>query len=237
MALSDYAFAAFGNDGKPADGVKMGRIFIEPYKTWLYLRSGKLFQEGERFCNDVIAQIDGGSLSLFGCHIDVKSVELESRDKIPYHTVNLFFCRTGYGEALSVFGGVMCYAHLNIERAFARELGIADSVMVNGGSQGNGEGGWNKMLWVMDTPLREVVMPPKWSEMETYCGVTNDMIDALLAWDIPDSDWKKRVQAQKDITWMNLADRYFLGASAKQNVGDQPKILGEIVNEMKGQTK
>ena len=248
MSLSDYAFIAFDNEGKSTEEFgKFGRINIEPYKTWLYIHSSELWAEGESFVENTIAQIEEGSVNLFGVNISVQFVALVNKDGIPYETVKLFYCQNGYGEHSTSFGGVICYAYLDYALKFAKDAGIPADWDVSEMSQyapevegkiirflecyppGQPDINADQEEWDKYLEKKKTIPISKEQEekmgLNAYCGITDDMINALLEWNVPDKEWKEKVKNSNDRFGFNKGNLYFA-----DNLGFEPPkdFVGEV---------
>lgn len=238
MALSDWASIIFDNDGKcTLNNGEFGRIFIEPYKCWIYIQSPEIWKDGESFVNCTIAQMDEGSLNILGVRITIESVDLVNKDGIPYGLVRLFYCEQGYGESAKRYGGIVCSAHLDIESKIAKELGIPDHCEIGGGSSSNDKGEWMDILWGYDPTnvynngkAFEFPLPEKWQKFDRYCGITQDMINAFIKWNIPDKTWIEKVKMNDNLQWTNQGDAFFVGSESQQTIGQrsEPMIVGMI---------
>lgn len=242
MALSNWASLVFDNDGKSTlNTQKFGRISIEPYKCWLYVHSPEIWKDGEAFTDDTIAQVCEGEVNLFGVKITIDSVDLVNKDGIPYGLVRLFYCESGYEETALRYGGIICNAYLDIESKIARDMGIPVGCTIGGGSNSHENGNTN-ILWGYDPAgvynngdIFEYPLPEKWQKFDPYCGVTQDMVDAFLKWEVPDKKWIENITKNGTMQWANQGDVFFSGENAKQEIGkkNDPMIHG-IINKIFG---
>ena len=74
MALSNWDTLAFGNDGKPCNGILEGfdGQSAEIYKNWVYIHDHKGWHEGCGYSKPVIAEVSFGNISLAGFHITAR---------------------------------------------------------------------------------------------------------------------------------------------------------------------
>lgn len=73
MALSNWDTLAIDLDGKPTNGVfvspKSG-VTVELYKNWTHIRDPKGWHEGGGYVEDVVAQVEQGSIRYHDIHVE-----------------------------------------------------------------------------------------------------------------------------------------------------------------------
>lgn len=238
---------------------------VLPYKTWLYLESPELWREGGGFSKNTIGQITEGTIALFGVSITVQSVDLVNNEGVPYNKVNLFYCRGGYGADAIRYGGICCYAYLDYERKIAQENGIPDDWDIISSSDSvhpitqekHPTNGWYQTIeflppnqpkfaapqteWDEYFKLRKIIIVddlPEYKDklgINSYCGITDDMIQAFLNWNVPDKEWLDKVR-DSDKTYSNQGNAYFgskLGFNTTEKVGEnKPVLMHELIKKI-----
>lgn len=247
MAASDYAYIAFDTSGQSTENSGVfEKLKIEPYKICLLLYPID--------SNNIIARIHEGNMSIHDVDIQVKDIALSNQDGVPYYTVKLFYCSAGWGETAQHFGGVICYAYLDYISKIVKDAGIPEnweysemSSNIHPLDEKNNDRDWYRFIecyppeypekgapqeaWDKYLAQKKIIMLDDMLEykgklgLDSYCGVTNDMIEAFLNWNVPDPKWLEKVRAS-DKTYQNFGNVFFKNAglldSAVQTVEETP---------------
>lgn len=237
MALSNYSFCAFDNDGKPTfEPAAMGRLKLEPYKCWLYVHCEELWDDKEQFCKPVIAQVNTGRIDLLGVGIVVEDQKLEHPDGTPYGAVRFFSCQRWDSEANEYinYAGILCSAYLDPIAKWVKELKLPAGVETWATcSMHDEEGNKTRSVEFVNLNLPEDDKGRYYEEPvpagvgeSYYVGVTPAMRDAFLAWPELDKKYREKLIASGDFKSVNQGNLFFAAAGLGNNpveiVGDLP---------------
>ncbi len=239
MAASDYSQIVFDKNGKtvPSCQFKIGDLSIEAYKTWLYIKSKKFWTKESGYSEPHIGQFTEGGVTIFGITFKGKFVDLKNKEGMDYGNVMVWSVSKGYGDDEEIYAGVCCYAHMNCTRFLARKFGVPDDWDVNSSSSshnpktGKYSDKWFRSIdcYPPDHPhidasdkewdkYRKKVKTfgvNKYSKLyeDSYCGITQDMIDALVKSlkDDYNNDLAKKIAANKKASYSNQGDRNYFG--------------------------
>ncbi len=233
MAASDYAQIVFDKNGNCVfPEFEIGGIIVEPYKTWLYLKSERFWNEEMGFSKPYIARICSGKNDILGLSFKVEDVSIKDNDGVPYHSVNLFQVR----HRDEIYAGICCYAYKDFGRFFAHKAGIPEGWEITEGSSNFNPftnepakddfyfadcyppnapdsnspefSNWVDQKKTIDlTPYKDCL------GLNSYCGVTQDMVDALTAWLSKnyEKDLALKISNNSNLKFSNQGDRCYFG--------------------------
>jgi hypothetical protein len=229
MAVSDYVQIVYDNDGNtiPTCSVACGDISFDAYKNWLYVSSKKYWNKDSGFTEPTIGQISGSNnFTLFGIQVATQELlGLVNNQGIPYSTLQFFHLR--YMD--KSYAGICSYGYLNYIGKIAKDNNVPDNYLINSVSQHDKKGvsrwiecrapfpddqEWNSLPEEEKDKVRNefilIPLPEDYDSFDSYCGITQDMIDALVKWlQGIDSDLAIKIKDNKKAEYSNQGNRYF----------------------------
>lgn len=256
MALSDYANITFDSNANIVeDGFKIRGLEIGPYKTRLYIRSKELWNENTGFVEPTIGRFNSGNLTIHGVDFAGETPDLKTKEGVNYNHILLWSVAPSiYREDRdnNFYCGICAYAYTQNEEALIKRLGYKHAVGLCSCSENGREHlefydypeedfdnfDWNDKEKIKElhatrrqidtTPYKDIL------GLNAYCGITQDMIDALVAFLNRNyrQDLAAKIAAKKDITYVNQGNAYFakmLGGNAAQNIGEKDVLMHKIL--------
>lgn len=243
MALSDYDHLIWDSEG---NSVLKGQKFpsglvVEPYKNWLYLRHAKMWRKGGSFMYPTIGRIDEGTLQVNDVGINMKTVDLVTKENRPFGLTRFFYVECWRSKKPIRLGGIICYGHYDDAVWYARLAGKATV-------------GWDWSLtssWKSDSKIttaalwgigpnqqtEEIPLPNYDDSYEkSWHGVSQEMVEAYHKWEVPNKEWLEKVKS-KVPERHNPGDAFFARAF-KTNTPTSPvgskKSLPVLAGMLKG---